>query len=476
LFCLIATEEATAKEIKKNMEIIIKKTGAFRDWSFEVCTDGKSLGQWRDRNVEVLVFSRDLKGADPIKLLQQVRTCFTSTHIVLLAGQTTEASKAYMKAAERVGLYNIVTGDLPGDRPYNLVTALTGPRRPAPDGQNEADRGVICSDTPERHSPPLSNILSGLNETSSLLQGQAGSVYIARPEEAYPAQEEDPAQELTPVGETRGVLVVSTANKGGVGKTTAAIATATALSKAGIPTVLVDLDLGAPDLAAFFNIHDLPGIEKLASLNGIDPVQIDRLLVNVRDNLYVMPGPMSKTLPRFTGSELSQALSYLKGKFPVVVCDTCPEPWTKKWLYNTFELADIALAVVDQSKFSEEETKKYAPTIIMMGVKPENIRIVINRFSPKLHPAHKIEASFNSGFKKTCAALPKIGAVIPDNWDASVKETYTGEIALDGASQWHNIAKEIADLAGYGYKPTGSNGPSRDGSSFFARLFKKGDR
>ncbi|MGD0622880.1 MAG: P-loop NTPase, partial [Thermacetogeniaceae bacterium] len=147
-----------------------------------------------------------------------------------------------------------------------------------------------------------------------------GLVYIARPEETYPAQE------LTPVGETRGVLVVSTANKGGVGKTTAAIAIATALSKAGIPTVLVDLVLGAPDLATFFKVHDVPGIEKLSNLNGIDPVQIDRLLVNVRDNLYVIPGPMSKTLPRFTGSELSKVLSYLKGKFPVVVCDTCPEP------------------------------------------------------------------------------------------------------------------------------------------------------
>ena len=472
MFCLIATEEATAKEIKKNMQIIINKTGAFRDWTFEACTDGKALSQWRDRNVEVLVFGRDLKGVDPIKLLQQVRSLFPSTHIVLLAGPVTESSRAYIRAAERVGLYNIVTGDLPGDRPYNLVTALTGPKRPAP----EADRGVAGSNTPERHGPPVSSLLSGLGGTSTLLQCQEGSVYLDRPEEAYPAQQEEPAQKLIPAGETRGVLVVSTANKGGVGKTTAAIATATALANAGIPTVLVDLDLGAPDLAAFFKINNVPGIEKLANLKGIDPVQIDRLLVKVRDNLYVIPGPMSKTLPRFTGSELSKVLGYLKGKFPVVVCDTGPEPWTKKWLYNTFESADVALAVVDQSKFSEEETKKYAPTIIMMGVRPENIRIVINRFSPKLHPANKIEASFNSGFKKTCSALPKIGAVIPDNWDASVKETYEGEIALDGASQWHDIAREIADLAGYRYRPSSSGKARRYGTPFFARILKKGDR
>ena len=249
--CLIATEEATAREIKKNMQIIIKKTGAFHDWTFEACNDGKSLGEWSDRNVEVLVFSRDLKGADPVKLLQQVRNLFPSTHVVLLAGQVTEASKAYMRAGrKRVGLHNIVTGDLPGDRPYNLVAALTGPKDAAP----EADRCVTSSDAPGRHSP---SILSGLGGTSSLLQGQEGLVYIVRPEEPCPVREEEPAQAPTNAGEPRGVLVVSTANKGGVGKTTAAIAIATALSKAGIPTALVDLDLGAPDLATFFKIHDV---------------------------------------------------------------------------------------------------------------------------------------------------------------------------------------------------------------------------
>jgi len=413
----------------------------------------------------VLAFSRDLKGADPIKLLQQVRALFPSTHIVLLAGQVTEACKTYIKAAERIGLYNIVTGDLPGDRPYNLITALTRPKSTEPGAREDVAGKVIAnSNTSERYNPV--SMLSSFQGT--LLQGQEGSVYIAAMVDEPPIQE--PVKSLKPVRDTAGVLVVSTANKGGVGKTTAAIATASALSKAGIPTVLVDLGLGAPDLATFFNVHDVPGIENLSNLDHIHPAQVDRLLVNVRDNLYIIPGPMSKTLPRFASSELSQILGYLKGKFPVVICDTCSEPWTKKWLYNTFESADIALAVVDQSKFSEEETRRYAPTLIMMGVKPGNIRIVINRFSPNLHPANKIEAAFNSGFKKTCSALPKIGAVIPNNWDASVKETYDGEISLDRSSQWHNIAGEIADLAGFSYKSAGYEGRSRGG--FLAKFFR----
>jgi cellulose biosynthesis protein BcsQ len=188
---------------------------------------------------------------------------------------------------------------------------------------------------------------------------------------------------------------------------------------------------------------------------------------------------MSKTLPRFEGGELLMVLDHLKGGFPVVVCDTPPEPWTKRWLYSAFEAVDMALAVVDQSKFSEEETKKYAPTLLMMGVKPEKIRIVVNRFSPKLHTIRVIETMFNAGFKKKCSAgmLPRVGAVIQNNWDASVRGTYNGEITdIDGTdSQWHKLAKEIAALAGYRYEPTDpGNCLDRGKASLFYKLFRKG--
>ena len=276
-----------------------------------------------------------------------------------------------------------------------------------------------------------------------------------------------------------GVLVVSTANKGGVGKTTTAIATATALGRAGIPTVLVDLDLGAPDLATFFKIKDVPGIERLSNLHIINPAQIDSLLVKVENNLYILPGPMNRTLPRFEDGELSLVLDYLKGKFPVVICDTPPEPWTKRWLYSIFDTVDMALAVVDQSKFSEEETRKYAPTLLAMGVRPERIRIIVNRYSPKLHNTRVIETMFRSGFKKSCRIemLPRIGAVIQENWDASVVDTYKGEIAgLDGGgSQWHRLAREIADMAGYRYEPINTGrGTDKGKNSLFDRLLKKG--
>jgi cellulose biosynthesis protein BcsQ len=428
----------------------------------------------KDEQVQHLVFrglyccqqtERVVQGADPIKLLSKIRSLFPSAHIVLLIGHLSEASRAYVMAANKAGLHNVVTGKLPGDRPYNLMTALTRPKRPEIDGYNELSEEKL----PEREYDQTPDREADHEDLDQVVQ---------QPVETHSARED--VHQKYPVKKTAaGVLVVSTANKGGVGKTTTAIATATALGRAGIPTVLVDLDLGAPDLATFFKIRDVPGIESLSNLHNINPLQIDRLLVKEESNLYVLPGPMNRTLPRFEDGELSLALDYLKGRFPVVVCDTPPEPWTKKWLYSVFDTVDLALAVVDQSKFSEEETKKYAPTLLAMGIKPERIRIVVNRFSPKLHNTRVIETMFRSGFKKSCPIeiLPRIGAVIQDNWDASVMDTYKGGIdELEAAgSQWHRLAKEIADLAGYRYdRQSDVKGVNKSKRSFFDRLLKKG--
>lgn len=460
MFCLIAAEEGIAGTIKNNLQ----RMNGFSKWTFEACSDAVKLGDWADKNIDVLVLSRYLPGSEPVRLLPRIKIFFATAHIVLLVGQLTESCRAYVRVAAGNGLHNTVTGKLPGDRPYTLMVALTRSKKPELDGYTDLSD---CGDEGNA-AESMNNVQEKRDDLEEELEDIPAIV----------RERSDILQRYT-TKKVPGILVMSTANKGGVGKTTTAIAMATALSRAGIQTALVDLDLAAPDLASFFKIQDVPGIERLANLNNISPIHIDRLLVNVAKNLHVLPGPMGKTLPRFEGGELLKVLDHLKVGFPVVVCDTPPEPWTKRWLYNAFEAVDMALAVVDQSKFSEEETKKYAPTLLMMGVKPEKIRIVVNRFSPKLHTIRMIEMMFNAGFKKSCSAdlLPRVGAVIQNNWDASVRGTYNGEIAdLDGeSSQWHKLAKEIAALAGYRYEPSDPcTAPARAIVSLFDKLFRKG--
>jgi cellulose biosynthesis protein BcsQ len=459
LRCLIAAEEGIAGIIGDNL----LKINNFNGWTFDTCTDSNTLKEWADKSVDVLVLSRFLRGSDPVRLLPQVKMLFPTAHHVLLVGQATESCRAYMKAAAVAGLHNTVTGKLPGDRPYTLMVALTRSRKPELDGYAD------LVDTNGNTEQSVEGALEAPAEDPVILpaenlpEGAPAVQFAPQPglRNTEPGRKTNSARD--------GVLVVSTANKGGVGKTTTAIAIATALARAGTPTALVDLDLGAPDVAAFFKIRDAPGIERLANQSRLNPAQIDRLLVQV-ENLHVLPGVMNKTLPCFTGGELAAILNYMKNRFPVVVCDTSPEPWTKKWLYEVFEIADMALAVVDQSIFSEEETKKYAPTLLAMGVTPEKIRIVVNRYSAKLHNIRVVEAAFNSGFKKGCKVLPRVGAIIPENWNAAVQDTYRGSVAglEDAGSPWHRLVQEIAGMAGHRYEGAERQGKNTGG--LFNRL------
>ena len=65
-----------------------------------------------------------------------------------------------------------------------------------------------------------------------------------------------------------------------------------------------------------------------------------------------------------------------------------------------------------------------------MGVSPEKIRIILNKFSPKLHNASVVEKCFCAGFKKGVPAKmkPKISVTIPEDWNNHVVAGYKGQV------------------------------------------------
>lgn len=426
MYCLIAAESGAAEIIRDNLN------KRYPDWRFEAATDAERLFQYAGERPDVVLVSRFLPGDDPSGILRRLTVEFPASHIVLLAGVLNEQAKTYIRQARKYGLGNVVTGKLPGDRPYTIFEALTRARREMLDTGLEWDE-----------------------------EGAAEEEMTAKPERG-PAESPRPAMRLEPVRygyddfyrrrRPSGNLILVAANKGGVGKTTAAISLSLALARAGIPVCLADFDFGGPNVAVFFDVKGRPGIEKLAGKKHIDKFLPD-LLVEVEKNLAILPGPMDKTLPYFEPEQLAEAVDVLSENY-LLIGDTPPEFWTKPWLEGLFPRADLVLAVVDQSKFSEAETRDYAPKLVLMGVEPSRIRIVCNRFSSKLHNVKKVEAFFNAGIKAK-KDLPRVIAAIPEGWEEFVKAGYKGEVAGidDLFSPWRKLAEEVAKDLGLSYRP-----------------------
>lgn len=500
--CIIAVEKPNAAVIKEDL----LKTGLYSDWEFTVVNSIKELMLWSRERPDVLVLSRFFEEEAAGKLLVRLKEMFPATHIVLLVGTVDEKGRAYIKKAMECGLTNIVTGKLPGDRPYNLVYALTHTRdgsslddwEIADEAEKEeteefAGLDFVAFEEPESDGfdTPVWNSsdkeVAGrdfLNSPAKTSAQEIEELVVKKlPAEELALDEEDdyiwepsfkPGKnvkslkpELTrkpaftrhkeiPSNYGRGIFLVTSANKGGVGKTTVAITLAVALARSNVPVVLCDFDFAAPDVATFFDLKNkkVAGIEYLAG-KPIKKHYVEEVLTKVEENLYVLPGPMDQTIPRFEDGQMGELIAMLKTMFPVTVGDTPPEFWMKPWLAEIFEKADLVLAVVDQSKLSEQETRDYAPMLVSMGVTPERIKIVLNRFSPKLHNARLVEKYFNAGFRKDVPAkyLPKVVATIPEDWDAHVQKGYKGEVVglEDAYSQWHRLAEEIAAMAGYKY-------------------------
>lgn len=469
MHCVVAVETDIAEIIIEELQ----KMNPFKEWDFEICEHAWQLDQYARKRPDVLVLSRFLPGVEPAdKLLKELPVMFSGSHVVLLVGEVDEKCKGFLRVAQKYGLENYVTGDLPGDRPYTLPVALTSSR----DGDSieliedpeEVQQKTPPDDTPDYtqksfkpdvdHPTQVKQENTGGHKHRTLDEAPAAERHLNPRPGKYRFQTNRDTLIKPPRLRNRqkrsGILALTTSNKGGSGKTTAAITLAVALSRSGIPTVLADFDFEAPDVATFFDIKDVPGIESLAGRSK-NPYYLEELLVkaNKEENLFVLPGVMDKSLPYFNDGEVLEIVELLLNEYPVVIGDTPPAFWSKEWMPELLGRADIVFSIVDQSKFSITETKQYAPKLIEYDVELQNIKIVLNKFSPKLHNARTVEKYFCAGFKGRVSPkeMPRVVATIPEDWDMYNKYVYKGQVVGldDDYSQWYRLAEEVAEKAGF---------------------------
>lgn len=229
------------------------------------------------------------------------------------------------------------------------------------------------------------------------------------------------------------LIVCPYANKGGVGKSTTAVSIAITLANY-FPVVLCDCDYGGPNIPSFFKIKKSAG--NYFGKNAMD------FLHPVKKNLYLLPAPTEEIqLSALRGELVYKAVDQLNQEFPVVVVDTPQQPWQRSFIHPVFAATSLVYAVVNQTVFSLDETRRYAPELLAMRVKPDNIRLIINQYDPTLISRSEVEHAFATGFKKSMNYTPKTVAVIPEDHKYTTQAMYKSQIAHEEI--WDKLCTEI---------------------------------
>jgi MinD-like ATPase involved in chromosome partitioning or flagellar assembly len=354
----------------------------------------------------------DAEDADTNSLLTTDLPSFSGLVAFVAAEHPAKPVATFLQEAEHAGYDRVIYG-LPGRRPHSIVDVL-----------NEAS-----------HASSVSIDTNWANMLASGEGGQGGGYDAPR---------------------ARGMVIIVLSPKGGTGKTTITLNLADALA-AGRSTVVWDCNWGNPGCAMHFGLEVETGIEGLADLPRITQDTVRPYLVQTRNSLSILPGPSTKYIGKGRVEIRSatfwvDVLESLREMFDVVVIDT-PQDWDDASVANLARLADRVYVVEDQTKYTEVETMRQAPKLGAVGVMPERIRLVINRYLPGGHKEREILSAFNKSFRSGTPAnlLPRVAAVLGENWETYVRAQWQGKAVSTAdaniARQWQALVQDAVPEA-----------------------------
>ncbi|MCP5433028.1 MAG: AAA family ATPase [Alphaproteobacteria bacterium] len=186
-----------------------------------------------------------------------------------------------------------------------------------------------------------------------------------------------------PIG--RSIAVVGA--KGGVGASTVAHNIGWALSGlVEAQVTLVDLDLAFGTASLDFNQDASHGLaDALTAPDRLDPVMLDRLLVECRENFNILPAPSSLERDYELAPEAFETvLEVIRRSVPFVVMDV-PHVWTA-WTRQLLLTADEVVIVAAPDLACLRNTKSLVELIVKSRPNDRSPRLVVNQVGVPKRP------------------------------------------------------------------------------------------
>jgi pilus assembly protein CpaE len=183
----------------------------------------------------------------------------------------------------------------------------------------------------------------------------------------------------TIAGGTTNPMICIVGPKGGTGKTLTACNLAVALAEKGKRSIVVDLDLQFGDVGIAMGLSPDRTIYDLARVGGsLDPDKAEDFLTSHPSGARVLLAP-SRPDQAGTGTVefLRELYAALRTRHDFVIVDT-PPGFTPE-VIASIDLASDLLVVGMLDALSLKDTKLGLETLSLMGVSPDQIRLVLNR-------------------------------------------------------------------------------------------------
>ncbi len=235
-------------------------------------------------------------------------------------------------------------------------------------------------------------------------------------------------------------VIVITSGKGGVGKTTITANLGCSLAKMGEKVALIDADIGLKNLDVVLGLENRVVYTLLDVIQGRAKPQEALVRHKTLRNMYLLAASQIATKEMVSPEDMKALIKELERDFDYILIDS--PAGIERGFRNAVSPAQMAIVVTTPELPAISDADRVIGLLENFGFEDENIKLVINRFKPKMVRSGDMLTEEDI---RSALALDILG-IIPDSEDVIVATNKGIPVVLDGAplaSTFENIARRL---------------------------------